>query len=206
MSAFIRQCWICHHIINILNNVIKLFAIPPPVCFDLVSGIRERRCEGADCVSLKANLFISVSCSVLQLQLHCICVFFFVFLYLCIFSMGRWCTITQTFHQLSSVGRSVWSGGTGWHLLPNHQTYKHSVRTVSTCQELTSSWHASYFPPSHRPGTPPHDCKSPPNQLWSACVDSSPCFLVRQSGLSVCARCGLPVVDRNPAEELKAAC
>lgn len=148
MSAFIRQCWICHRIINILNNVIKLFAIPPPVCFDLVSdpwagGVKEP-------VLLASKLIYLLAYRAQCLLSYTVYVFVFVlfFLYLCIFSIRRWCKITQRFHQLSSDSQCR-AGGTGWHLLPKHQTYKHSVRTVSTCQELTSSWHASYFPPSH---------------------------------------------------------
>lgn len=96
---------------------------------------------------------------------------------------------------------SYWVQSSNWHLLPKHHTYKLSVCTVCTCQELTSHWHISYFPPSHLP-----DCtsKSPPIS-FEVSVDSS-----LHSGLSVrvsvCACCGLQLVDRNPAEKLKAAC
>lgn len=54
MSAFIRQCWICHYIINILNNVIKLLEAPLPVSFDPSYEKEHGAAFGADFISIKS--------------------------------------------------------------------------------------------------------------------------------------------------------
>lgn len=85
MSALIRKCWICHHIINILNNIIKSFTIRPPVCLDS-SSIYEGRCETtSELILLASYIYFCLDfCIVLDIWRHswpytCVLSFNFVF-------------------------------------------------------------------------------------------------------------------------------
>lgn len=77
-SAFIRQCWICHYIINILNNVIKLLEAPLPVCFDPSYEKEHGAAFGADFISIKScflylfYLIFLLSTCLSWLFLHCL--------------------------------------------------------------------------------------------------------------------------------------
>lgn len=142
MSAFIRQCWICHYIINILNNVIKLLEAPLPVCFDPSYEKEHGAAFGADFISIKScfvylfylSYFPPVYMSILAIST------------LCLFSINAalkkkkkkrsfLCDSVCLYRRyIKRSGRCYHlpsgSEQSKWHLLPKHQTYKHSVLTA----------------------------------------------------------------------------
>lgn len=173
-----ERCSTGYRVIDILNNVITLLTMMPPAGSDMCLWKEVSRSSGLGGDFLRFSCLSLSGLRRLRLFPVCLPVNLFIFLQRC----KQWSPIR---HYGATVVADIccWSTIHTW---------------ACTCQELISLWHISCFPSSHAPDW---TAKSPPISFEVPGL-IPPHALVCQPGCPSAHA----AADRNPAEELRAAC